>query len=149
VDLSKTPHVCFKAEFPPAAKADDELPRLLERQLQSRVDSVRVVKSRLLAPWAAVLQTGEKSFSVVLGRSKYAADEWILIVSPPDTPSLLNRLRGRTPPSDASELMATCRKIHAVLTVVPNISAVRWYFEGFNNQTTAVATPDELPWAGP
>jgi hypothetical protein len=136
VDHSKTPHVCFKAEFPPAARADDELPQLLERQLQSRVDTVRVVKARFLAPWAAVLQTGEKSFSVVLGRSKYAADEWILIASPPD------------PPSDASELMATCRKIHAVLTAIPNISAVRWYFEGPKNQTTAVATPDELPWAG-
>jgi hypothetical protein len=146
-DYSKTPHVCFKAEFPPAAKADDELPRLLERQLQSRVDSVRVMKARLLAPWAVVLQKGEKSFSAVLGRSKYAADEWVLIVSPPDTPSSLGR--GLSPPSDASGPVVICREIHAVLTAIPNISAVRWYFEGFRNQTAAVATPDELPWAEP
>jgi len=29
--------------------------------------------------------------------------------------------------------------------MIPNVTAVRWYFEGFNNQTAGVAMPDELP----
>jgi hypothetical protein len=142
-NYSKTPHVCFKAEFPTAAAANDELPQLLKRQLDTRFDSVRVIKARLLAPWAVVLQAGGNSYSAVLGRSKYATDEWILIISPPDGP------RSPGSGSDAAELVVSCRKIHDLLTATPNVSAVRWYFEGFRNQTAALATPEELPWTDP
>jgi hypothetical protein len=48
--------------------------------------------------------------------------------------------------SDTSELMQLCREIHAMLTPIPGVSAIRWYFEGLNDQTPAVATPNELPW---
>ena len=148
LNYSKTPHVCFKANFLPATRAGDDLPRLLERDLHARFASVRIIKSRFLAPLVVVLQAGKKSYSVVLGRSKYADDEWLLLVGSPDTPKLLDRLCRRQPLFDSSELMLICREIHALLTAIPNISAVRWYFEGFRSQTIAVASPDELPWAG-
>ena len=140
-NCGKTPHVCFKAEFSPETTAADDLPRLLERNLYTRFGSIRVIKSSFLASLIVVLQNGQKSYSMVLGRSKFADDEWLLLVSPSDAPGLLNRLCRRKPLIDTSELMLICREIHALLAAIPNISAVRWYFRG---QTTAVATPDEL-----
>jgi hypothetical protein len=135
-DYSKTTHVCFKVERSLTAVADDELPRVLERQLGTRFDSVKMKKMPFMASWAFVLQMKQKPYSAVLGRSKYADDEWLLLVSPPNTP-------------DASELIVVCREIHALVTAIANVTAVRWYFEGPHNQTAAVATPDELPWTGP
>lgn len=79
-------------------------------------------------------------------KSKYEDAEWILLVGPLDKPTLLDRLRGRKPISDVPALMLICREIHAMLTAISGVSAVRWYFEGFGSQTSAVATPDELPW---
>jgi hypothetical protein len=42
--------------------------------------------------------------------------------------------------------MLLCREIHTMLTEISGIAAVRWYFEGLDSQTAAVATPNELPW---
>ncbi len=33
-----------------------------------------------------------------------------------------------------------------MLTAICGVTAVRWYFEGRNRRSSAVATPDELPW---
>ena len=67
-------------------------------------------------------------------------------MGPLEGPGLLDRLLGRKPISKVPELTLTCREIHQVLTAIPGISAVRWYFEGRKTQSVAVATPDELPW---
>jgi hypothetical protein len=141
-----TPHACFKAGSPLRETGNDELSGVLEHALRARFDSVRVIKTGPMASLTVVLQTAGKSFSMVLGRSKYEDDEWILLVGPPDGPSLLDRLRGQ-PLSAAPELILTCHAIHEILTELPGISAVRWYFEGLRTQTAAVATPDELPWS--
>lgn len=67
-------------------------------------------------------------------------------MGPLEGPGLLDRLLGRKPISKVLELTLTCREIHQVLTAIPGISAIRWYFEGRKTQSVAVATPDELPW---
>jgi hypothetical protein len=142
---NNTPHVCFKAEGSPDGNAE-EVPRLLERQLRTRFDSVRVIKTGFLAPLAVELRTGVKIFSAVLGRSKYEQGEWVFIVGPLKTPGLLDRLMGRKPVSEVPELKLTCRVVHQVLTATPSITAIRWYFEGRKTQAEAVETPDELTW---
>lgn len=141
-----TPHVCFKVELAPSAAAGEEVPRLLERHFRDRFESVRVIKTGFLAPLAVELRAGAKTFLAVLGKSKYGAGEWILIVGPPRGPGLLDRLLGRKPTSEVPELVLTCRQIHGMLTAIAGITAVRWYFEGRNTQSEAVATADELPW---
>jgi hypothetical protein len=146
LSYNNTPHVCFKVELPPRGSADDEVPRFLERHLRTRFDLARVIKTGFLAPLAVELRAGAKTFSAVLGRSKYEDGEWILIVGPLKAPGLLDRLLGRKPISEVPELMLTCREIHQMLTAISGITAVRWYFEGRNTQSAAVATPDELPW---
>ena len=121
---------------------------MLAHHLDARFDSFRVIKKWFVTPWAAVLQTGQKSYSMVLGKSKYEKDEWVLLVGPSETPGLFDLLRGRKPVAHSPELQQVCREIHAALTAISGITAVRWYFEGFHSQTAAVATPDELPWKG-
>jgi hypothetical protein len=146
LSYDNTPHVCFKVELPPNGCADDEVPRLLERYLRARFDSARVIKAGFPAPLAVELRAGAKTFSAVLGRSKYEDGECILIVGPLETPGLLGRLLGRKPISEVPELMLTCQEIHEMLTAISGITAVRWYFEGRKTQSAAVATADELPW---
>ncbi|MFL6604742.1 MAG: hypothetical protein ACJ8R9_25875 [Steroidobacteraceae bacterium] len=146
MSYDNTPHVCFKVDLAPNGSADDEVPRLLERHLRTRFDSVRVIKTGFLAPLAVELRAAAKTFSAVLGRNKYEGDEWILIVGPLEGPGLLDRLLGRKPISEVPDLMLTCREIHGMLTAISSITAVRWYFEGRNTQSAAVATADELPW---
>jgi hypothetical protein len=86
---------------------------------------------------------------MLLDRSKYEDAEWVLLVGPSQTPGLVDLLRGRKPVDYSPELLRVCREIHTALTGIPGITAVRWYFEGFNSQTAAVATTDELPWSQP
>lgn len=140
----RTPHLCFKLQSSQVEVS--ELSRVLESRLSSRFGSVRAVKIWFSAFWAVALQAEEKSFAVALDRNKYAEDEWVLLAAPLDTPALLDRLRKRKPLADPPELRLICNEIHAAITATPGVSAVRWYFEGFNSQGAAVLTPNELSW---
>jgi hypothetical protein len=136
MNYSKTPHVCFKAAFASTANSCDEISRIIERRFHVQFSPIRRIKTWFLARWAVVLQVEQKSFMVALVKSKYESDEWIMQVSSIDSPVVCS-----------PELTQICRELHAVLAAVPSISAIRWYFEGFRSQSTAVWTPDELPWS--
>jgi hypothetical protein len=141
-----TPHVCFRADLVPSGSVDTVLPGILERQFRAVFESVNIVSVGQLASLVVTFQTGEESFSAVLGRSKFERDEWLLLVGPPSGPGLLDRIRGHGADVGLQELMTACREIHTILTRIPGISAIRWYFEGSRTQSPAVETPDELPW---
>jgi hypothetical protein len=145
VSYKYTPHVCFKYAPSQVSAGGGDLQQVLGSNLRAEFDSAQTVNVASLATLTIVLKTAAKSFSAVLGESKYEKDEWVLIVGPPDGPSLLDRLRGQKSVS-SPELELTCRKIHKVLAATPGISATRWYFEGPRSQGKAVSTPDELPW---
>jgi hypothetical protein len=142
-----TPHVCFRADLVPPEEVATKLAEILERQFRARFASVDVVKAARLASLVITFRTGDKSFSAVLGSSKYEDGEWLMLIGPPSTPSLLDRIRGRREDVGITELMAGCREIHAMLIGIPGLSAIRWYFEGSRTQSAAVETPDELPWS--
>ena len=143
LDLEKTPHACFKVESASMAIADNDFPQALANQLQPRFSSVRVKKTPFKTSWAVVLQLERQSYAAVLGPSKHGNDEWILLLGPPDAS---DRIRGDESTVSQEGLIRISREVHAVLTTIRGISAVRWYFEGPRTQTAAVATPDELPW---
>jgi hypothetical protein len=129
------------------AKLDDELPRMLTKHLQRRFDSAEIKKAPLVASPSIQIQAGKQEFfTVMLGRSKYEKDEWVLLVGPAEISGLSNLIGRRKPTECSPELIQICQEIHAFLTATPGISATRWYFEGFRSQSAAVATPDELPW---
>lgn len=135
MDYSKTPHVCLKLELESSANGREELAQLLEKRLRDHFNSVRRIKTWFLARYGVSLQAGQKSFLVAFAESKHERDEWIIQVSPTDSPVV-----------QSPELTMVCRVIHTLLTATANISAIRWYFEGFHSQSEGVATPEELPW---
>jgi hypothetical protein len=141
----KTPHACFGIE-PPLTKVEGGLPRLLEFHLRARFKPFRLRKMWFLGTWAGVVPGERDSHGVAFGKSRYKKDDWVLVVSPPSTATLLDRVLGRRVVSDVADVMLLCRDIHALLTTIEGITAVRWYFEGPRSQTAAVTTPDELPW---
>lgn len=112
------PDVCFRIEGATSLGAE-EVPQLLERHLRSRFAAAPVIKMGIFAPRVMTLTVHGKPLSAVLGRSRYGHDEWILIVGPAESPSLLDRLRGRRVLCDQPELRELCREIHHVLTRIP------------------------------
>jgi hypothetical protein len=98
-------------------------------------------------PWAFRVHSRQHSFPTMLGRSRHSKDEWVLVVSPPRVPTVSDRLFRRKFHDDVEEAMEYCRAIHASLNSIHGVTAVRWYFEWAKNQSSAVRTPDELPWA--
>jgi hypothetical protein len=135
LDYSKTPHMCFKAKFPPKENGSKQISQAIERRFQVQFTVGRTIRAWFSVRYAVSLRVGQKSFLVLLVKSKYDSDEWIIQVTPNDTPA------GYSP-----ELLQICREIHTLLAAEASISAIRWYFEGFRSQSHSVATPDELPW---
>jgi hypothetical protein len=122
---------------------------MLAGRLGARFASARVVKRPRLLPSLGLIevQVGQvPKFSVMLRRSRYGNDEWILKIGPWRFWGLLKFVLGHNLTGFSPERMQLCREIHAMLTSTPGITAVRWYFEGVRSQSAAVATPDELPW---
>jgi hypothetical protein len=136
MDYGKTPaHVCFKAEFPPQKKAKKELFKIFETHLHAHANALRTKKwMKLWARWGAVLDMGDNSFTVILGRSQWDPDEWLALIAPNNVSS------------DISYLKSICREIHAFLTQTTGISDIRWYFQRGQHQSNTVGAPDELPW---
>jgi hypothetical protein len=140
----QTPRVCFSTAGL-STKVETELPRLFGLFFRSRFKSFWMIKW-LSVPWAGSIHSEQYSHSVVLAKSKYKKNDWILIVSHARTSTLLDRVLKRKVVSDVADIMLLCREIHVLLTEIEGISAIRWYFEGPSGQSAAVHTPDELPW---
>ena len=146
MDYGKTPHACFKFEHESIAAVGDDLCRVLAHDLRTRFWSVRVKKRRLFVAWVIDLQVEKMPFTILLKQSKYENYEWVLLAAPSVTPPLRKLLRGSKPVDYSPELVQVCREVHTSLKRISEVTAIRWYFEGFHTQTPAVSTPDELPW---
>jgi hypothetical protein len=129
--------------------AEAELQGMLADDLALRFASARVLRAPFPSPRFIMVQVGqgpEFDFTVGLRRCKYGNDEWVLMISPARLWDLLGLLLGHNLTGFSPELMQVCRSIHAMLTSIPGITEVRWYFQGARSQSAAVWTPDELPW---
>jgi hypothetical protein len=133
--MSQTPHVCFKKEADPPAERR-ELPGALSAQFANRFSSVkRVLRWFFFSKWIWLVKRDQTSFLVGLKKSKFVEGEWILQVG-------LMKARSGHP----HDLLLACREIHATLTGIAGVSAIRWYFEDLHSQSGAATTPDHLPW---
>jgi hypothetical protein len=88
-----------------------------------------------LSKWIVMVEVSQKCFLIGLKKSKFEKSEWIMQVGPVDSPL-----------GYSEEILLICREIHTVLTTTAGVTAIRWYFEGFHNQSVAATTPDQLPW---
>jgi hypothetical protein len=147
--LDKVPHVRFKADFPSALSAKEEISGLLESHLRARFGAPeRGLLWRWGGPRLVRLHVGQKLVSVVWHKNRFTDGEWILVVAPDDMPMPWDKLRGRNAVLCREELMLVSRDIHALLGSATGISNVMWYFDEFRRQgRTAVWTPEELPWS--
>ena len=145
--FEKAPCVCFKAEFPSAGSAREELSRILSSHLLARFGAVK--RGRFLYPrgqWIEV-QLGQRAVWVGWYPRRRKVEEWIVFVGPGDLPSMWDRVRGRKRVANIEELRFVSRDIHALLGSVTGISNVMWYFSEFRREgKKGVWTPDELPW---
>jgi hypothetical protein len=143
----KFPHVCFKAEFPSASSAREEMSRILESHLCVQFGAVERGVLLRWGPRIVNLQVEQKPMSVIWHPNRFNREEWILTVVP-DLSSLWDEFRRRKSELCTEQLKLVCRDIHGLLASVTGISDMRWYFDGFPRQgSEAVWTPDELPWA--
>jgi hypothetical protein len=148
----KAPCVCFKADFPSAGSAREDLSRILSSHLLARFGAVKqgsLVLSRGQRQWIEV-PLGQRAVWVVWYPRRQKVGEWILFVGPGDWPSLWDRVWGRKRVANTEELKVVSRDIHALLGSVTGISNVMWYFSEFRRKgKKGVWTPDELPWTEP
>ena len=145
--LEKAPHACFKAEFPPAVSAKEEISRILGDHLSSRFGAV---EAGLRWPWAlrtVQFRLDQKLIWVGWYRNRRKEAEWILFVGPGDWFPIWDDLRGRKPVVYTEEFWLVSRDIHALLESVSWASNIYWYFRRFRREgKKSVRTPEELPW---
>jgi hypothetical protein len=147
MDSGTTPHACFRVDSARFAKGEQSLPQKLVDHLKGYVASVQLKKPPFVGSWIINVQVGNTSaYSIHLGPSKYKEDEWVLLVGSLRPWSLRDTIRRRGLVEYSAELLELCRAIHRLISIAPGFTDARWYFQGFRNQGSAVATPDELPW---
>ena len=143
----KVPHACFKGTFPldnmPARWSGDDLAQALEARLRARFGSSRTTNKWFRPVWNVLTELSGKRFIVCLTRSRFEADEWVLLVGALDTPFLFGGVFGRKSFEYIPKLKLVTGEIHMLLAQMAGISRLRWYFEGADS---SVATPDELSW---
>jgi hypothetical protein len=146
--LEKSPHACFKAEFPSAVSAKEEISRILTSHLFSRFGTVEAGLRWPWGPRTVELRLGQRLVWVGWYKRRRRRDgEWILFVGPGDWLPLWDYLRGRTPVMSTEEFLLVARDIHALLGSLSCVSNIRWYFRRFRREgKKSVRTPDELPW---
>lgn len=71
--------------------------------------------------------------------------EWMVLIDPFSGP-VWRLLRSGTEKDHQTALLAVSNEIHALLSNIPRIVALRWYFKGWDPKQPAVPTPADLPW---
>ena len=146
--MDQVPHACF--HYLGAGRAsgnhpDGDLAQALKGHLHSRFGNARLIKRRLLPVCVIVIEVRTCSFSISITKSRYKTDEWIALVGHLDNRSLLDRMFRRKAYQCVTELKLIAHELHTILTEMPNVSALRWYFQA-RVRLTSVATANDLPW---
>lgn len=141
--IQRYPRVSFNLELLPARGARKELARRFEQHLSKHFGPVRT--RRLLFPiYLLILKLSSGDFAVGIARRRRWGPDyraWYIAIDP---------ARGNVPNEEqrkhAKDLILISDEIHALLSGIPEITRLRWYFDGWDNKTPGVRTPAELPW---
>jgi hypothetical protein len=128
----------------------EEIAQMLARRLSDRFGHVQIAKFPLLQRflnrvsllWFEV--NGKKLGVFVTPANK--RDEWCVGVDPLKYTEPVRRLLKEDVGKYAEEFMLVSGEIHTLLKNTSGVEGLRWYFEGWDVHTPAVATPAELPW---
>ena len=122
---------------------------MLGRRLSKSFGSVQIFR-RFFFPISQVLvHSGEYDFIVSIGREKLKGQtdgEWCVAVNPRGYPVPLKSLPEDEERKYSRDLMRISGELHSQLTSMPEVTGLRWFFEGWDVRKPAVRTPAELPW---
>jgi hypothetical protein len=120
---------------------------MFERHLSQHFGQIRSIQRLVLPVSVLLLKLPGGDFTVTIRRvlrKRFA--EWRIGVDPLAYPGLWKKLPKEEERKYAKDLLLISTEIHALLTSVPGITRVRWFFEGWNLRRPGVRTPAELPW---
>jgi len=154
MNLRKLPRAIFGFELQPALPTRQDLADLIKEGLSKSFGPVQVrypFIQRLYRVSTLILSVNGKEVLVSLMRDGFRRDlpeyqrEWMVLVDPFSGP-VWRVLRHDSENGYESTFLAVSNEIHALLVKVPRITALRWYFKGWNPKKPCVRTPSELPW---
>lgn len=137
-----TPRAAFSVNPWRSETLHSQIPTMMAAHLSARFSASRA-KRRLKGTWIIKVKADQGKVRIYLARSQFAANEWRLLAGSWQIPSFYIR---RKPTRFGPALLQVCREIHSFLSPVEGVTDLRWYFEGSEAQTSAVSTPDDLPW---
>lgn len=152
--MKRLPRVGFRLALAPdqwrrESLVREDLARLLARGLSTKFGRVSIEKWPLIRMLATevclmALVLNESRFGIFVKRAENSRESWCVGIDP---------LRynfhsmGRVDETKyAKELEAISDEIHSILRGTPGIEGLRWFFEGWDINTPAMASPGQLPW---
>jgi hypothetical protein len=147
MSIQRLPRVVFNLELLPARGARKELTTRLEQHLSKHLGPVRAI-GRWIFPVSLLKVTlAAGFFSVGIARRRrkgpnYGA--WSISIDP-----VIGRVPGNTSIEEqsryAKDLKLISDEIHTLLANIPEVTRLRWFFEGWDNKTPGVRSPADLP----
>jgi len=137
---------CFRVSPSGTAGEEDGLPEILGRELRRRFEATRWPMIRVFWLWMLLLKTERGALPIMFWRSKFVVDNWILEITPLRPQTIFGRLLFASNLSSRAPMQFGCSELHTVLTGIPSVTDIRWYFQSRECQSVAVATPEELRW---
>jgi hypothetical protein len=120
---------------------------MFERHLTKRFGPVRMFKRVFLPVSILTFNVLETKFVIAVTpeRRKKYDNEWYVSVDPIEYP-VSKDLPRELEMKYAGNLLAISEEINVLLTDIPGVTRLRWYFEGWDKKKPGVRTPAELPW---
>lgn len=147
MSIHRVPRVQFCLELLPVRRARKELALMFEKHLAKRFGPVRVFKRVFLPVSILTLNIRDSKFVIAVTRErrKKHDNEWYVSVDPIEYPAPKNLPR-ELERKYATDMLAISEEMNVLLTGVPGVTRLRWYFEGWDIKKPGVRTPAELPW---
>lgn len=154
MSIKRLPRIAFDLDLLPGRfkflrdrRTQMDLVRRFEQPLSKRFGPVRVVSPLVIPISAIVFTLKETDFAVGIGRLRRTPNRraWSVAIDP-----LVSRRRSLSNEElrkYAKDLRLISDELHRILSGIPEITRLRWYFEGGGDAAAPPArTPADLPW---
>ena len=147
--VHRLPRAIFNLDGLPARAARRELVGRFVQHLSGSFGPIRVYGVWFVRAVLFRLKLPDEEFAVGLARRrKYTGPDygaWTVSIDP-----AVGRVFGDVSNEDqrqyAKDLMQISDEVHSLLTDIPGITRLRWFFKGWDSTIPGVGTPADLPW---
>jgi len=158
--IKKVPRALFRLELKPEKRSRQMLASMLRQHLSKRYGRVNIryplVQALLLMRKISLLTLSVegKGIIVALQRKKMTPEvptgkgEWRLLIDPFDASIPMRRMLSLEREYQM-ELRMVSDDLHSFLVGTPEVTALRWFFMGWDPMVPAVRSPAQLPWDVP